>query len=314
MPARIEAEAEGVMRQDLAIPNIPAMTNETERLLYYRLAKECAGKGAIVELGAWLGASTAYIAAGIRDSGVKTQAHVYDRFISRPLHAEKVKAYHREHGGEPEPMPEGDCRPQFRKNLGPLLRYVVEHKGEIAEIAWGDEPVALLITDAPKRVRAIAATLTIFGKSLRPGALMTWQDFCHYPSYEIPASLWHLREKIEFVEATVPGSTLCFRIKKQWDSAEVSEKALSIGHWTPEKVKKAWAYWLKVVPEGKRGLFMSGAALFLSDIGDKQGAKQLLAGIISDDLDAVLPKWKYIHDARPNMVARYRELFEMMPC
>jgi predicted O-methyltransferase YrrM len=51
------------------VPPIPAMTTDAERECYYRLAKEAAGKGAIVELGAWMGASTAYIAAGIRDSG-----------------------------------------------------------------------------------------------------------------------------------------------------------------------------------------------------------------------------------------------------
>src|SRR5690606_34032410 len=63
-------------------PAIPAMTTDAERHRYYELAKAAAGKGAIIELGAWLGASTAYIAAGIRDSGVPAKVHVYDKFQS----------------------------------------------------------------------------------------------------------------------------------------------------------------------------------------------------------------------------------------
>jgi hypothetical protein len=34
------------------------MTTDAERECYYRLAKEAAGKGTILELGAWMGAST----------------------------------------------------------------------------------------------------------------------------------------------------------------------------------------------------------------------------------------------------------------
>jgi hypothetical protein len=40
---------------------------------------------------------------------------------------------------------------------------------------------------------------------------MAWQDFCHFPSYEIPACLYRLRDHLEFVEAVVPGTTLVFR-------------------------------------------------------------------------------------------------------
>ena len=73
----------GVMERPIVDgPPIPAMTTDAERECYYRLAKDAAGKGAVVELGAWMGASTAYIAAGIRDSGVPVKVHVYDKFQS----------------------------------------------------------------------------------------------------------------------------------------------------------------------------------------------------------------------------------------
>jgi hypothetical protein len=44
------------------------------------------------------GRVTAYIAAGIRDSGVGRKAHVYDQFISKPGHIEKVRAFYDKRG------------------------------------------------------------------------------------------------------------------------------------------------------------------------------------------------------------------------
>jgi len=294
---------------------IPAMTNETERLLYYRLAKENANKGAVVELGAWLGASSAYIAAGMRDSGTAGRAHVYDRFLSKPVHAEKVKAFHAEHGGEPGELPMGDCLPQFKNNLGPLLDYLVVHKGEIDAIKWADDkPIAVLISDAPKRAGVISSVLTAFASALRPGALMAWQDFCHFPSYEIPACLSKLGNKIEFVEATVPGSTLCFRVREQWKREDVTRHALNVSRWKPDKILRVWQKWLPVVPEGKRALFMCGAALFMCDVREPEAAKRCMAEIIDHDLNAVLPKWKYLKRVRPDLSNRYRPLLEMLPC
>jgi hypothetical protein len=68
---------------------IPAMTTEAERQCYYRWALNQAAHGAVVELGAWLGAATAYIAAGVRDAGADTRAQVYDRFIWKPSSHDK---------------------------------------------------------------------------------------------------------------------------------------------------------------------------------------------------------------------------------
>jgi hypothetical protein len=109
------------------LPSIPAMTTDAERECYYRLAKEAASKGAIVELGAWMGASTAYIAAGIRDSGVKAKAQVYDKFVSRPGHVRKVKEFYSKRNIDKAPI--GPSLMAFRENLGRLMQYVEPHQG-----------------------------------------------------------------------------------------------------------------------------------------------------------------------------------------
>jgi hypothetical protein len=288
------------------------MTTDAERALYYQLAREGAGQGAIVELGAWLGASTAYIAAGVRDSGVETKAHVYDRFLSKPGHVAKVEAFYAKHGGSGD-MPLGSCFEQFKANLGPLLAFVEPHPGEIASIEWGDQPIAVLITDAPKRVREISAVLTRLRHALRPGSVMAWQDFCHFPSYEIPACLYRLRSSLRFEEAVVPGTTLAFRLTSNLGVAEVSIDALGLHRWSPQTVAEAWEYWLngRVAPE-KASLFRCGAAMFLCDIGEPDRAVTLLREVFAADLEAILPKWQYLHRTRANLVTRYQPLFDFL--
>lgn len=292
------------------LPKIPAMTKPEERECYYRLAKEAAPKGAIIELGAWLGASTAAIAAGIRDSGVKRHAWVYDQFVSKPGHIRKVKEFYDDNDIDKAPV--GPSLKAFTANLGPLMQFIEPIQGKIEKILWDDQPIALLITDAPKRVPAISAVLTRLRKGLQPGAIMAWQDFCHFPSYEIPACLYRLRDHLEFVEAVVPGTTLVFRVKSQWTAEEVSLDALALSKWTSEEIDEAWLYWSEFVPEEKAALFECGAAMFLCDQGYPKQAVTLLANIYEDSgirTAPVVKKWRYLREARPDFLTRYAPLF-----
>jgi hypothetical protein len=296
------------MQAPAGVNKIPAMTTDAERELYYRLVCEGVGKGAIVEFGAWLGASTAYIAAAIRDSGYATKAHVYDKFLSKPGHVRKVEEFYAKHD---KPIPTGPSLEQFKANLGPLLDYVEVHHGQIEDMKWSGDPIAVLITDAPKRVPAISAVMTTLREAMIPGVtVMAWQDFCHFPSYEIPACLYRLRDHLEFVEAVVPGTTLAFRVKSQWAAEEVSLEALSLRRWTPDEIAEAWSYWGWVVPPRKDDLFQCGRAMFLCDIGYPADAKAVLRQVMH--ADDVVKKWAYLRENRPDFVRRYAPLFERM--
>lgn len=294
------------------MPVIPAMTTEAERSLFYRLALDAAPEGAVIELGAWLGASSAWIAAAMRDSGTGSKAHIYDRFLSKPGHASKVRNWLDSHAPD-APMPMGDCFDQFRANLGPLMDHVEAHQGEIDAIKWTGGPISLIVNDAPKRIPQISTMLTTFGPSLRPGAVMAWQDFCHFPSYEIAACLYRLRDHFEFVEAAVPGTTLAFRVVKPWTREQVSRDALSLDRWKLSDVQRAWTHWLEEgVPTEKASLFRCGAAMFLCDIGMAGDGSTVLKQILSEDAQAVVPKWIYLYRNRADFVKRYAGLFDVL--
>jgi hypothetical protein len=293
-------------------PPIPAMTSDAERDCYYRLTKEAAGKGAIIEFGAWLGASTAYMAAAIRDSGTDQKVHTFDKFLSKKGHIYKVREHYEKRGMDLSKAPIGDAFDAFMEYLGPLGEYVEAHRGEIEKACWGDEPIALIVNDAPKRVPAISAMLTNFRDGIRPGTVMAWQDFCHFPSYEIPASLYRLREHFEFVEAVYPGSTLVFNVKSAWEPEEVSADALALSQWTFDEVVDAWSYWLAFVAPQKAAVFSCGAAMMLCDMGLPNEAVVWLAGILETGDKAALKKWRYLREYRPDFVTRYAPLFQYL--
>lgn len=296
-------------------PVIPAMTTDDERACYYRLAKKATAKGSIIELGAWMGASTAYIAAGVRDAPEPKwgKVIVFDKFQSKPGHIRKVKEFYSKHGIDKAPI--GPCLEAFRQNLGGLFKFVVPVPGQIEKTIrkdWAKDSISLLVTDAPKRVPQISAVLTALKEALQVGSLMAWQDFCHFPSYEIPACLYRLREHLEFVEAVVPGTTLVFRLKSQWSVEEVSLDTLALNRWTPEEIADAWYHWLSFVPPEKIGLFQCGRALFLCDIGHPDKAVAVMRGIYEHHAAEITKKWRYLRDARPDFLTRYAPLFNFL--
>ena len=293
-------------------PPIPAMTKQAERECYYRLALEAAGHGETIEFGAWLGASSAYIAAAMRDSGTGRRAHVYDKFQSKPGHVRKVREFYAKEGFSTDALPVGDAYAHFLHNLGPLADHVVAHRGEIGDAKWDGGGIALIVNDAPKRVPAISAMLANFASGIRPGTVMAWQDFCHFPSYEIPACLYRLRGRFEFVEAIVPGTTLVFRVTGKWSADEVTREALALANWTVAETDAAWSYWLDGrVPESLSALFRCGQAMFLCDIGRPREAIERFAAVLAADARHVAAKWRYLREARADFVQRYAPLFDL---
>jgi hypothetical protein len=284
------------------------MTTDAERECYYRLAKQGAEKGEVIEFGAWLGASSAYIAAAMRDSGTGKRAHTYDKFLSKPGHAAKVNAFYAKHAIET--MPQGPSFEQFKQNLGPLLDYLIVHKGEIGNAVWGHDPIGCIVFDAPKRIPTISAVLTNFGNGIRAGTILAWQDFCHFPSYEIPACLYRLRDYIEFQEAVVPGTTMVFRVTKPWPVRQVSTEALALEMWSPQEIDEAWTFWSRFVAPEKQALFQCGAAMFFCDQKMPAVARQRLRDVMA--APDVRKKWTYLHERRPDFVTRYAPLFELM--
>lgn len=280
---------------------IPAMTTDAERLRYYELTLEQSKAGAVVELGAWLGAASAYIAAGMRDAKAG-RAHICDRFVWKP------EAHDKKAGG-----PIGvSQREAFERNLGPLMAHVEVHVGDVSTVKWRGGPVSLLICDAPKRIAEISGVLTAFADAMQPGSVMAWQDFAYFPSYDIPAAVTALGDRVEFMDAVYPGTTAVFRVKQAWRHKDVTPEALALHRWTPDAIERAWDRWAERLPAPMRPRFACGAAMFLCDIGAVERAKKRMAAIVTDHPGDVLPKWRYLIAERARLMQRYQPLVEVV--
>ena len=276
---------------------IPAMTTPAEQFAGYSLAKQAGG--AVVELGAWLGAMTVHLAAGVRDGGGARRVHTYDRFAWKPVHT--IKA-----GG---PL-ERSMLEQFRQNLGPLLERVAIHPGDFRDATWDKTPIGLLVLDGPKRVREIARTLPIFGRALAPGARIALQDFAHFASYDLPASLDTLERAgvVRWERGVYPGTMSVFEVLRPITAADVSEDRLRLDRWTPEAIETTWDRWAERLPEGQRPRFHCGSALFLCDRGFVDRGVARFRTTFRAHREDVGRKWQMIRETRPEFVARYPKL------
>lgn len=291
------------------------MTTDAERQAYL-LFSEHRAEGEVAEFGAWLGASTVYLAEGVRRSN-HGKVHVYDRFVWDPSHERKARAWEKEHqsGYKSGATSDKPLLQKFKDNLGSLLPYVTVHEGDIKNARWEDpNQISLMVLDAPKRVREISRVLTEFGPHLVKGAKMAWQDFAHFPSYEIVACLSPLVGRfIDLDCAIYPGTTAIFTVRKIWSAEDVSEKAFALKNWRQQDIVKTWSVYELMLPEPMRPRFACGAVMFLHDIGATKQAREMLKQLIKDHGPEILPKWRYIREHRSSLAVKYRQLLDLIP-
>lgn len=278
--------------------SIPAMTRPAEQFAFYQLAKEMAPQGAVVELGTWLGAGTVWLAAGVRDSGSRRRMHTWDRFRWQPIHAYKA-------GGDLKvPMIE-----QVRRNLGNLAPLVEIHQGEIIQAEWSGGQIALLVADGPKRLREIAAMLSIFGPHMGPGAKLACQDLAYFPAYDLLAAFDVLEQDgaVEFLNFVCPGTTGVVRLTRSLTGDDIPR---SVRDWTPQRIERTWERWIARVPSAElKAKLKCGAAMFLYDNGYHAEAIDLFREVLRTARRHVEEKWQYFREHRRSFVERYPAFF-----
>lgn len=282
---------------------IPAMTTPAEKFAYYELARDRAQRGAVVELGTWLGAATCYIAAGVRDAGVTRPMHSYDRFRWQAIHEYKA--------GGPLKFPMFE---QVEHNLGPLRPLVELHKGEIAAAQWHGGRIAVLIADGPKRVREVCKTLLTFGIHLEAGDVMAWQDFAFFPSYDQVVCLDNLERRglVRFERGVFPGTTGIFTVLRKLRPSDCAEEHFRLEAWSPDEIISTWRRWAERLPTGQRPRFGCGAALFLHDRGARDQAVAIFRELLQRHRPAIEDKWIYLREKRDNFTKQYSALFDVL--
>lgn len=198
-----------VTEEDLGCAlGVPSMLNREEAQFYFWLAHRMAHvSGSMVDLGCFVGGSTAYLAQGAfaQRKGQRPRMFAYDQFHASPkvkrrqLYAKGISQF----DGQ-------DTLPLSKALLSPWSDQVVLRKGRIEDSTWSDGTISLLILDASKTSRTMDMMAQTFFPHLVPGiSVIVQQDELHWKEPWIAAQMQRLRACFEPL-CYVPGGTVAY--------------------------------------------------------------------------------------------------------
>jgi len=172
-----------------------------ERKLLYQVARHLyTGDGAIVELGAFCGASTCCFAAGMRDNprAQGQHLHSYDSFLANePYLVEFIRTQF----GETLELGQSFAR-IFRRATTEFADLIEVHEGDLLRQTWPcGQPIEILFVDVAKTLALSGKVLTEFFANLTPGkSLVIHQDFYHPTAFYLPVVMDFLRDYFSIIE------------------------------------------------------------------------------------------------------------------
>lgn len=207
-----------------AVRRIPCMLSDEEmQYLSWVTSEAFEGFGAVVDLGPWLGASTAALAHGLKERGIDQRVLAYDLFEWRRhymvKHVDDVTAARFEEGDSFLSLFEEQTR-----EYGP---WIEGRPGSLLDTGWDEGPIEILFVDAAKDWALTNAILRAFAPSLVPGrSRVISQDFRIHAAYWLPYVFDGHPEQWREVEQVRRGSTVTFLPRREWVSTEFRDEDL----------------------------------------------------------------------------------------
>ena len=148
--------------------HVEGWLNPIEGYLLYRLARDADGQGAIVEIGSWMGLSTAWLAAGSKAAG-RERVHAVDVFDGGPMLKELAVI-----------RDEGTTYHRFAENLEGLglFDYVEPMIAESSAAArqWTKGAIRLLFIDGDHSYAAVRQDFDLWSPHVAVGGLIVLDD------------------------------------------------------------------------------------------------------------------------------------------
>jgi tetratricopeptide (TPR) repeat protein len=172
------------------------LSQEEKQYLVWLTAEKFEGWGAIVDLGPWLGSSSAALAEGLKRRSREEKIFSFDLFKWERSYMERV-AQENLRDGE-------DFLPLFMREIGAYAAWIDPQKQDLMHYAWNGGPIEILFVDAAKSWELTNAIFRGFGDHLIPGrSRVVLQDFRHYTTHWLPlifdsrSDLWKEVESVE---------------------------------------------------------------------------------------------------------------------
>lgn len=251
-----------------ALPAVPGMITDAEcRYLYWLTSSQYRGRGAVVEVGTWLGKSTLHLAAGLRDAGHPEALHCYDQYAWRGDHARTAGL----------PLKRGDdFKPYFERNVRPVYPGLQCTKSRLDAIAWSGGPIEILFLDAPKRLETLSDAFAAFGPSLVPGvSRVVFQDFLHPPAFALPAVIACIGTALVVEEVVASGTTVGFRVAEPLPYGSSQPIEWNFWSWTAEEIVDEFERLIAPMPAEARACLWLAAAILLVERRDRAAAREV---------------------------------------
>jgi hypothetical protein len=263
----------GVWRQQRERARIPGMTAMTERAYFkWHAQEEFTGAGAIVDLGCWLGSTTAAMAMGLtvnrRRSAKTAKIHAYDQFIWDPRmdhHAPPTRL------GPYEPG--ASFRPEFELVVSRWRDRIAVHEGDLLGERWTGGPIELLLVDAMKSWELASHIVRHFYPALlSTSGYLIHQDFSHCFTPWIPLTSYRLLEYLKPVKDIPRSESLVFRLVA---SPPSSELILTRASFDEAEIEAAFDHWVKATPPEKHSGLRTARILLIHYDGDAERANSM---------------------------------------
>ncbi|MDB5069227.1 MAG: hypothetical protein JWM87_338 [Candidatus Eremiobacteraeota bacterium] len=241
------------------------LTPNEQAYLYAWAARAYDGRGAVVDLGCWLGTSTIPLAEGLaanpRANGAVVDA--YDQFVWESWMASATIP------SLGDRYRDGDSfLPEYRERTAPYAGRIRVHAGDLNGEHWRGGPIALLFNDVSKSWSLAATVLREFWPAAGAGALIVEQDFVHAYCYWLHLIAWAMRDRLEPVGVVPQAASFVFRRKEDAASGITS---VGPGDFSAADVDAAYDYALSIVPPDGASTLLAAKARCLFERGDRAG-------------------------------------------
>lgn len=198
---------------------------EERRALYWLAKNWFTGKGAIVDAGAYIGASAFSLAAGLSANpnvaGSQSVIHSFDYF--RALDDYVIRSLQQDTGRIFEPGAE--YLDEFLRQTGAYRRFIEPHPGDFLSKRW-NAPIEILFIDIAKTPELNSHLLREFFPHLIPGhSVVIHQDFFHCWHPHIHVTMEALEPHFEILDRRIDYTSRLYRYTKAIPPATLEEAA-----------------------------------------------------------------------------------------
>ena len=255
------------------------LAHEEKQYLAWLTANQFEGWGSIVDLGPWLGSSSAALAEGLSRRRAHTRIFSFDLFRWERSYMQAFATTNLNDGD--------DFLPVFMREVGDYAAWIEPRKVDLMGYSWNGGPIEILFIDAAKSWDLANAIFRGFGNHLVPGrSRIVLQDFRYPHTHWLPLifdsrpDLWKQVEDVDegHLVTFVPLKPLSGPAGIQADYSEEAFPIESAEHLLRSRIERE-------TPSNRHWLVKSLCRKFLID-GPLEEAEKIRAELVAGGMSS----------------------------